>query len=565
MRIGIRQKVVVLLTVTALLPLLAALATMLVSFGRLRIDTFGQTLRALASANAMGLQVSLTKDLERIHGVFSHNSVLEAVLSEATKMPASQVKELDRAWASLPDSDPRVAAAIHHPRLAALLRQLQEEDPRIAEILLTDRFGQLVAATEKTEDFEQSDDPWWLVSYHEGKGLRVYVPHIGRDISANVWSVDMVVPINDGERFLGIVKVVMKLSAWLERVDRINEDTRMRVSLLTEQGRIVFVDDPELGESMPARESVLLRAGEALDVGRPSWRRAPDGTLQAFAPIRIGTHLAEHEVVCPAWLLSLQLPESKILAPTYDLIMVAGGIGLVLILGVFVAGLVLAEKGLVRRIRRIRAASHEVAGGDLTQRVPPEATRPFGIDELDELTTDFNHMIDQVAASYTVLRNANAMKTNFIRIAGHELRTPVSYILAMARLLRDSDDLDRFRSGVAAMAVKAHRLEAIIQAIFKLLPEQGGQAFRPEPVRVSEVLESVYADCHPFVERRHQTLVVECAALPEIQADRGKLRDAVEQLTMNAVKFTPDGGTVRIRAGEQLGGFIAIAVEDQGS
>jgi signal transduction histidine kinase len=115
------------------------------------------------------------------------------------------------------------------------------------------------------------------------------------------------------------------------------------------------------------------------------------------------------------------------------------------------------------------------------------------------------------------------------------------------------------------MAVKAHRLEAIIQAIFKLLPEQGGQAFRPEPVRVSEVLESVYADCHPFVERRHQTLVVECAALPEIQADRGKLRDAVEQLTMNAVKFTPDGGTVRIRAGEQLGGFIAIAVEDQGA
>jgi signal transduction histidine kinase len=245
--------------------------------------------------------------------------------------------------------------------------------------------------------------------------------------------------------------------------------------------------------------------------------------------------------------------------------MVAGGIGLALILGVFVAGLVLAEKGLVRRIRRIRAASHEVAGGDLTQRVPPEATRPFGIDELDELTTDFNHMIDQVAASYTVLRNANAMKTNFIRIAGHELRTPVSYILAMARLLRDSDDLDRFRSGVATMAVKAHRLEAIIQAIFKLLPEQGGQAFRPEPVRVSEVLESVYADCHPFVERRHQTLVVECAALPEIQADRGKLRDAVEQLTMNAVKFTPDGGTVRIRAGEQLGGFIAIAVEDQGA
>ncbi|MCY2927776.1 MAG: hypothetical protein NT031_20525, partial [Planctomycetota bacterium] len=191
MRTGIRQKVVVLLTVTALVPLLAALGALLAGFRELRLDTFGQTLRAVASANAMGLEVSLTKDLERIHGVFSHNSVLESVLSEAVQMPAGQVKELDRAWASLPDSDPRVAGAIRHPRLGALLRQLQEEDPRIAEIVLTDRYGQLVAATEKTEDFDQSDDPWWIASYHEGQGLRVYVPPIGRDISANVWSVDM--------------------------------------------------------------------------------------------------------------------------------------------------------------------------------------------------------------------------------------------------------------------------------------------------------------------------------------------------------------------------------------
>ncbi|MCY2925308.1 MAG: sensor histidine kinase, partial [Planctomycetota bacterium] len=512
----------------------------------------------------LALEISLIKDLERTHGLFSHNPVIEAVLAEATQMPAAEVKELDRLWPTLPDTDPRVAEVIHHTPLAALLRQLQEEDPRIAEILLTDRFGQLVAASEKTEDFDQSDDPWWRGSVNDGKHLRVYIPQVGRDVSANVWSVDMAVPINDGDRFLGVVKVVMRLSGWLQRVDRINADTRMRVSLLTEQGRIVFVDDPELGESIPAGRSTPLGKGEVLDTHRPSWRRAPDGTLQAFSPIRIRTQLAEHEVVCPTWLLSLQLPESKILAPTYDLIMLAAGIGLALILGVFMIGLVLAEKGLVRRIRRIQSASHEVAGGDLSQRVPIEARRPFGTDELDELAVDFNRMIDHVSNSYTVLRNANAMKTNFIRIAGHELRTPVSYILAMARLLRDSGDIERFRAGVATMAAKAHRLEAIIQAVFKLLPDQGGQTLHSESVLIQEILEDVYADCRPFVDRRHQTLVVECALLPAIQADRGKLRDAVEQLTMNAVTFTPDGGTVRIRAAEQLGGLIAIAVEDQG-
>ncbi|MCY2929384.1 MAG: HAMP domain-containing sensor histidine kinase [Planctomycetota bacterium] len=553
MRTGIRQKIMVLLTVTALLPLLAALAVILTSFGQLRLDTLGQTLQALASANANGLEVSLTKDLERIHGVFSHNSVIDAVLSAATKRPEKELKELDRLWPALPESDPRVAGAIRHPQLAALLRQLIDEDPRIA------------AASEKTEDFDQSDDPWWIASYNDGLHLRVYVPPIGRDVSANTWSVDLVVPINDGERFQGIVKVVMKLTGWLGRVDRMSQETPIRVSLVKEDGGIVFVDDPERGQSNPAGGRVALGKGETLDTRHSSWRRAPGGTLQAFSPIRLETRLAEHELVCPTWLLSLELSESKVLAPTYDRILAAAGIGLTLILGVFVVGLVLAEKGLVRRIRALRAVSHEIAAGDLTQRVPIEARRRFGVDELDDLAADFNHMIDQMAHSYAVLRNANAMKTNFIRIAGHELRTPVSYILAMARLLRDATDIERFRHGVSAMAAKAHRLEAIIQAIFKLLPEQGGQTLRPEPVRVSEILENVYADCHPFVERRGQRLVVECDALPEIQADRGKLRDAIEQLTMNAVKFTPDGGTVRIRAVEQQGEYIAISVTDQGA
>jgi len=565
MRTGIRPKLVVLLTVVALLPLLAALGVMLFGFGRARLGTYGQTLRAMASADAMSLEISLTKDLQRLHGVFTHNALVTECLAGATALPEETWRQLDRLWPTLRQDDPRMAGILDHPRLGPLLRQLQEEDPRIAEILVTDRYGQLVAASGKSEDFYQGDDPWWRPVYNDGRNFRIYVPPIGRDVSANVWSVDLCLPISEGGRFFGVVKVVLSVSGWLERVDRVAAQTQAAVSLLRDDGTILFIDDPEKGESTPANRKVELRPGEKLDTAAATWRRAPDGTLQAFAPIRLRKRLADHEVVCPTWLLSLQLPEKKVLAATRELTLVTLAIGLALILGVFVLGLLLAEKGLVRRIRRLQHVSHDVAAGDLSCRVPVETKRPFGRDELDDLADDFNGMIDQVAASYAALRNAHAMKTHFMQIAGHELRTPVSYILAMARLLRDCADLERLRGGVQTMAAKAHRLEEIIQAIFKLLPERRlGTALHYEGVNLSEVLESVHADCRPFVERRRQALRIECGPLPEVQADRGKLRDAVEQLTMNAIKFTPDGGTIRIRAGEQLGGYVAISVQDQG-
>jgi len=60
-------------------------------------------------------------------------------------------------------------------------------------------------------------------------------------------------------------------------------------------------------------------------------------------------------------------------------------------------------------------------------------------------------------------------------------------------------------------------------------------------------------------------MVMELAeGLPDIQADSDKLRDAVENLVMNAIKFTPDGGMIKVAVFPQLDGLISIAVTDQG-
>jgi len=175
-------------------------------------------------------------------------------------------------------------------------------------------------------------------------------------------------------------------------------------------------------------------------------------------------------------------------------------------------------------------------------------------------------MVQHVQRSYDRLTAANELKSNFIRIASHELRTPIAYMLGLAKLLRDNRDPKRLASALTMMGLKAKRLSEIIQAMFKVMP---GQLHADEmvysDVDLAELLEEIRVDVSPFLEERRQRVIVEPGqSAPIIQADREKLRDVIESLVMNAIKFTPDGGVIKVRIGKQLGGFVSLSVQDQG-
>jgi len=211
-------------------------------------------------------------------------------------------------------------------------------------------------------------------------------------------------------------------------------------------------------------------------------------------------------------------------------------------------------------------ATRQVAKGELSHRIEPGGGRLLGRDEIDELGYAFNHMIEQVQQSHQTLIEANQLKMNFLRIAGHELRTPISYMVAMAKLLKDSDDPEALRRAMRSISAKAARLNEIIDSMFKLMSQQQvDREIRYGPVDLSGLLEQVYVNCMPFVEKRSQRLMIEAAEdMPEIQADHAKLVDIVENLVMNAIKFTPDGGIIKVRTGSELGGHVFVSVQDQG-
>ena len=169
MRLGIRKKLVGLLTLVALVPLTAALITFTIVGRRLRIESMGETIRAMASAHANALSLSLVKDVERLRlDLAYHAEDIAELAARAGRLPAARLAKLDADWPELSLTAEPMANVLNNA-VAKHLREIQREDNRLAEVLITDRHGQLVAATGRTSDFNQADEDWWQDAYDQGR------------------------------------------------------------------------------------------------------------------------------------------------------------------------------------------------------------------------------------------------------------------------------------------------------------------------------------------------------------------------------------------------------------
>ncbi|MBT3198467.1 MAG: HAMP domain-containing protein [Phycisphaerales bacterium] len=574
MRIGIRTKLLVLLVLMALLPLIAALITITETARQTSTERYGEEISKAASLHAVSLRISLGKDIEKFDNQIQYVPDIVKTLGGLDKPTDPQVIEaIEASWGASSDTLKGILAN----DLSGRLRQIQASDSLIAEILVTDRFGVLVSATQQTGDYFQADEDWWRGAWDGGKG-RIYTPPVNFDKSAGIWAIDVCIPIRDGKQVVGVAKLVLNITEWVrhltdEKTVKIGSPPiPVSIMLVRRAGEIFYLDDhSENGHhaSLDPRSNVLDQwYGEIAYGVKPGWRFTDKGMLQGYAPLTMPDKIGVNAVTMPSWSLVMSVPTSEALRSVYAMGFNVLWVGLAIIAVIFVFGMFLAERGLVRRIRWLGAAARNVTEGDLSHRIQNGGGlwRLHTADEIDELTDDFNRMISRVDKTHRMLTEANELKTNFIRVAGHELRTPVAYLIAMTKLLEKTDDPARLQKAIGTMGAKAQRLAEIIDSIFKLLPGQGRtDQVQYADVVLSEMLEEVYLDCKAFMDSRSQKFIIEVGDdLPVIRADRAKLCDVLENLIINAIKFSPDGGTIRLIAGKQLGGYVTITIEDQG-
>jgi signal transduction histidine kinase len=165
------------------------------------------------------------------------------------------------------------------------------------------------------------------------------------------------------------------------------------------------------------------------------------------------------------------------------------------------------------------------------------------------------------------LRQANDMKKAFIKVASHELRTPLTIVLGLADLAQRQPDLvPQLRHWLERIYAGSVRLnERVDQMIKLLLADRFERPVDRKDVDLGDLLRQAAADVGIFIEQRHQRLELDVPAdLGAIEVEPDKVRDSVFQLLCNAVKFTPDGGTVRLAARRLPDGGARIEVADTG-
>jgi signal transduction histidine kinase len=199
------------------------------------------------------------------------------------------------------------------------------------------------------------------------------------------------------------------------------------------------------------------------------------------------------------------------------------------------------------------------------------------IEELRNLTKNLDLVVLQrtraLAESEAQLRRKNIelerltrVRAEFIAIAAHELRTPMTSLVGYLDLFTEkvmSTLGVEPRRQVQSLHRSAHRLKRLVEDMLDVSRfESGNATLRPGPCQLTEIVLAVVDEMRPIVGGRRK-LELDMGEIPTLNGDADKLHQMISNLVQNAVKFTSEGGHIRISL-DLLDGQARLRVRDNG-
>ena len=182
--------------------------------------------------------------------------------------------------------------------------------------------------------------------------------------------------------------------------------------------------------------------------------------------------------------------------------------------------------------------------------------------------------VEELNAAYKNLAKHDQNKSVFIQVAAHELRTPLTVVLGYLGMLQIDPLVQNnpaLSQAVEGVLQGSNRLQQIVTSMLDVA-RLDSQSITPhtESVNLSLILRLIHKDFMEDLTNRGQTLNMEDAIrdIPPLMADSDLLKKALEHIIVNAIKFTPDGGSIHVSAcvvdDPHLGRCAEIRVKDSG-
>jgi signal transduction histidine kinase len=233
---------------------------------------------------------------------------------------------------------------------------------------------------------------------------------------------------------------------------------------------------------------------------------------------------------------------------------------LVLLFGVELA------RAVAHPVRRVSDAAKDVAAGNLSVRLPEH-----GPAEVHDLAAAFNDMAVSLERSQRELeeqnrqlRESERLRSELVSVISHEVRTPLACVLGYTSLLqtRPVDDAAR-QEYLSIIAEEARRLEGLVGELVDVKRiEQGRLDLEFVEFDLGQLVEEQVRSFRGRSDRHTIYLEPSDTALL-VRADRGRIAQVIANLLANAVKYSPDGGSVEVRTSVRDGN-ACVSVRDHG-
>ncbi len=191
-----------------------------------------------------------------------------------------------------------------------------------------------------------------------------------------------------------------------------------------------------------------------------------------------------------------------------------------------------------------------------------------------DLLVERKRLLDILQVQNKELERTNAelvqshqLKHAFIQVASHELRTPLTILMGLLRLAaKATGGQEPLKGWIDRIENAGKRLQALIdQIISMLVANKFERPVERVETDLADLLRRAADDVRPFVELRGQTLDIETSPdLGALAVEGLRIRDAINHLLLNAIKFTPDGGKITLAGSRSSGGDVTLRVTDTG-